>query len=76
MQIWSECKPFGGEIRASETVTWTPSPLSSSDISIMDMATQKYDEKGSIMNNHCRLSLQVISIFDLLTYDLLRIHPS
>jgi len=42
----------------------------------MELATQKYDKKESIMINRCRLYLQPISIYELLTYDLSQIHPS
>jgi hypothetical protein len=57
VQIWSESEPYGIELWASQEVPWMPSSLSSSDMSIMDMATQKYDKKGSIIINHCCLYL-------------------
>jgi hypothetical protein len=76
VKIWSESEPHGIKLHASKDVTWTPSPLSSSDLSIMEMATQKYNKKGSAMINRCRLYLRIISIFELLTFDLSSIHPS
>jgi len=35
-----------------------------------------YNPKGSAMINRCRLYLQAISLYDILTYDLHGIHPS
>jgi len=71
VQIWGECEPNGIELCASPEVTWTPLPLSSADISIMDIATMKYDRRGSMMINRCHLYLHLISIYDLLTFDFL-----
>jgi hypothetical protein len=76
VKIWSESEPHGIELYASKDVTWTPSPLSSSDLSIMETATQKNNKKRSTMINQCHLYLRIISIFELLTFDLSSIHPS
>jgi len=76
VKIWSESEPYGIKLRASTDVTGTPSPFSSSDLSIMEMATQKYDKRRSTMINQCCLYLRIISIFELLTFNLSSIHPS
>jgi hypothetical protein len=76
VQLWSECEPFGIELQASKSIIWTPYPVLTNDIFLMDLATTAYDKKGSNMINHCRLYLQVISLVDILMYDLQTIHPS
>lgn len=43
---------------------------------MIDLALDAYNKKGAKMINYCRLHLQVISIADILTYDLKHIHTS
>jgi hypothetical protein len=68
-------EPFCLILRPDSTMNWLPSSLGDADTPLMDIATSVYNMKGSAMINHCRLFLQVISLYDLLKYDLSGIHP-
>jgi hypothetical protein len=63
-------------MRPAHQTTWPPSPITSNDVALMDIATAHYDKKGSYIINRCQLFLQVISIYDLFFGDCLSIHPS
>jgi len=76
VQIWSECEPFGIKLQADRSTVWTPAPVLTNAIFIMDIATKYYNKKGSNMINRCRLFLQILSLADMLMYDLQTIHPS
>jgi hypothetical protein len=76
VQIWRETQPLGVQIRHAEQVTWLPEPMAKDDICIMELATRYYNNEGAYIINRCRLYLQLISIMDLLLYDLFPIHPS
>jgi hypothetical protein len=76
IKIWKETQLHGVHLRPATGETWLPTPLSHEDISIMELATGSYNSKGAYLINRCRLYLQVISIMDLLLYNLTAIHPS
>jgi hypothetical protein len=76
VQIWSETEPHGLILRPDPSSTWIPHSLGTNDTPLMEVATTVYNPKGSAMINPCRLYLHVISLYDILTYDLQGIHPS
>jgi hypothetical protein len=76
VQIWSDTEPFGLVLHLSPPTIWLPSSLGIDDIPLMDIATKAYNSKGSAFINRCQLFLQVISLYDILSYDLMDIHPS
>jgi hypothetical protein len=76
VQIWKETEPFGLTLRPAPNATWIPPPLFSGNKAIIDLATKAYNTRGSLMINRCRIYLQIISIGDLLLFNLNSIHPS
>jgi hypothetical protein len=58
-QIWHETEPLGILLKPATNITWVPTPLHTSDFSIMELATSIYDAKGSNIINQCRTFLQV-----------------
>jgi len=76
VQLWQELEPQGITFRPAEHITWTPSPLCPGDKSIIEIAGQKYNKRGSARINRCRQFLQIISVVDLLIPFTNSIHPS
>lgn len=76
VKMWGELEPQGITLRPSFQSTWTPDPLSNSDIALMEIAVKTYSKKGSSIINRCRMFLQVISIDDLLIPNTGHIHPA
>ena len=74
-QIWSETEPFGLTLQSAPNCIWTPQPRGLGNTSLIDVALQNYNAEQAKMINRYRLILQLISICDLLTYDLTQIHP-
>ncbi len=73
-QIWAEMEPFGLTLRHSKSSVWSPQPQGQNDFSLMDFALGKYSEYESNLLNRYRLYLQVISLYDILQYDLKAVH--
>jgi len=69
VQLKHVTEPCGIHMRPASTVTWIPEPLTPEDLSLMEIATTKYNNRGSAMINQCWLHVQMISIMDLLIYD-------
>jgi hypothetical protein len=40
VQIWSECEPFGIELHADQSIIWTPPPVLTNNVFIMDLVTK------------------------------------
>jgi len=76
VKIWGELELQGITLRPSFQSTWTPDPLSNSDIALMEIVVKTYSKKGSSIINRCRMFLQVISIDDLLIPNTGHIHPA
>lgn len=72
--IWAETEPYGITFRTHYDSIWTPRPQEQADIPIMEMATLHFKE--CTMINRCLLYLQLISLFDLITYDGKQIYPN
>jgi len=75
-QLWYELEPYGLYLKPAQNATWVPTPLDNDDISLIDIATQIYNAKGSAIINRCRLYLQFISTYDLLLFHSTEIHPA
>jgi hypothetical protein len=73
--IWGETEPNNIQLHAAINIAWTPSPLGVGDSALMEIATQHYQCKDSMMINRCRLYLQIFSIYDIITSDGKAIHP-
>jgi hypothetical protein len=76
MTTMAETEPFGLIIQAHNNSQWIPQVLGISDISLMDYAIGKYSAADLFLLNQYRLYLQVISLYNSLTYDLILIHPN
>lgn len=75
VQIWQEISPHGIQIHLADGITWSPIPMNSNEPSLMEIAVQVYNKKGSAIINRCRIYLQVVSICDLLLFDQVAFHP-
>jgi hypothetical protein len=73
--IWGETEPNNIQLHAATDIAWTPSPLGVGDTALMEIATQHYQRKESMMINRCHLYLQIFSNYDIITYDGKPIHP-
>jgi hypothetical protein len=73
--LWAQTEPFGLYLKPNADSYWLPKLQGSGDIAIMDDVTKFYDKESCIKLNRCRLYLQVITLYDLITYDGLKIHP-
>ena len=72
---WEETEPNNIQLHAATNIAWTPSPLGVGDYALMEIATQHYQRKDSMMINRCRLYLQIFSVYDIITYDGKAIYP-
>jgi hypothetical protein len=72
----AKLSPFDVFLRPAKDITWIPQPLGTNDIALMEIVTSKYDKKGSLMINRCRLYLRIISLYELLLFDCPKIHES
>jgi hypothetical protein len=73
--LWAQTEPFGLYLKPNADSYWLPKLQGSGDIAIMDDVTKFYDKESCIKLNRCRLYLQVITLYDLITYDGSKIHP-
>jgi hypothetical protein len=75
-QIWKETETNGLLLQSADKIAWTPQLQGNSDHAIMDIAMKVYFKKMSSKINRCRLYLQVITLYDIVTYDGVQIHPN
>jgi hypothetical protein len=76
-QSWQETEQrHGVTLRPAKKATWVPTPMASNDIPLMEIATTRYNKKGSCMINRCRLYLQIFLFYDLLFFDKPLIHST
>ncbi len=75
VQIWQEMSPYGIQLRPADGITWLPTPLKSTDPSLMEIAVRMYNKKGSAIINRCRIYLQLVSLYDLLLFHKVAFHP-
>lgn len=74
-QIWAEFKPFGLTLRPNLNSVWLPHPQGTNDFSLVEYAIGKYSQQDIKLLNRYRMYLQVISLYDILQYDLQAVHP-
>jgi hypothetical protein len=72
--IWAETDPFGITLRPNKTSIWIPHPQGPTDMSIMAKVRAIYNPSDCVIINRVRLYLQLITIYDLITYDGKQIH--
>jgi hypothetical protein len=75
-QIWRETEPNGLNLVPATNVTWTPTLQGRDDMPIMELIHTIYPKKQAIALNRCRIYFQVITIYDLISYDGKHIHPN
>jgi hypothetical protein len=51
VQFWGDTEPEGLVLHPAHSVCWTPTPITPTDRSIMDIAVSVYNKKGSAMIN-------------------------
>jgi hypothetical protein len=73
--IWAHTEPFGLYLQPDPKNYWLPSLQGTDDIAIMEDIQNFFDSATCIKINRCRLYYQVITLYDLLTYDGTQIHP-
>lgn len=73
--IWAQTEPYGLVLQPNLDYYWIPKLQGTNDISIMDDARVFFDDDDWIKINRCRLYYQVITLYDLLTYDCSQVHP-
>jgi hypothetical protein len=76
VQIWRELELFGIHLVPANKSTWILSPVTKDDIPLMEIASKTYSKKGSCMINRCNFFLHLFSIFDLLIFNMMDIHPA
>lgn len=74
--IWGETEPNNIQLRPSPGATWNPEPQGTQDIALIDIAVANCSQPNSQIINRYRLYLQVISLYDIITYDGQTIHPN
>lgn len=75
-QIWRETETNGLNLVPATNVTWTPTLQGRDDMPIMELIQTIYPKKQAIALNRCHLYFQVITIYDLISYDGKHIHPN
>jgi hypothetical protein len=75
-RLWEETEPNGLILSPADGEMWIPQPQGHQDIPIMELVARYYSKKETNMLNRYRLYLQVISIYDLITYKGDAIHPA
>jgi hypothetical protein len=73
--LWAQTEPFGLFLQPDTTTYWLPKLQGLNDIAIMEDVRTFYNMEDSIKINRCRLYFQVITLYDLITYDGTQIHP-
>jgi hypothetical protein len=73
--IWALTEPFGLYLQPDLTTYWVPKLQGTNDVPIMEDVRAFYDNEDCIKLNRCRLYYQVITIYDLITYDGSQVHP-
>lgn len=71
-----ETEPNGIQLRPSPDTAWTPKPHGMGDKTLMDIATAHCIQPQSQIINRYRLYLQVISLYNIITYDGHTIYPN
>lgn len=74
--LWEETEPKGLTLRPAEGEAWTPQQQGPLDFPLMELITKHYNKKETGMLNRYHLYLQVVSFYDLVTYDGTIVHPS
>jgi hypothetical protein len=74
--LWGETEPNNIHLRPSPSTTWNPEPQCIQDKALMDIAVANYSQPRSQFINRYHLYLQVISQYDIITYDGHPIHPN
>jgi hypothetical protein len=73
--IWAQTEPFGLYLKPNSDSYWLPTLQGSGDIAIMEDVQRFYDKESCRKINRCRLYFQVITLYDLITYDGSQVHP-
>ncbi len=74
--IWAETEPNDLYLQAaSREIAWSPIPQGFTDVAIMEIAIRHYNNEQSNMINRYRLYLQLFSVYDVIIYNKITIHP-
>jgi hypothetical protein len=63
-------------LKCADNIMWTPQLQGKYDVAIMEFVTTIYSKKLATKINRCRLYLQVLTLYDVITYDGKQIHPN
>jgi len=65
---WAETPCHSMFLKDHKSAVWTQAPQGPTDISIMELAIGSFCKYETVMINHCRLYLRVVTMYDLYIY--------